>query len=67
MSAPANDETLLLTTAELAERLRCKPETLARWRRGGRGPAYVRVAGRVLYAPADVHRWLRERLQAGEQ
>jgi Helix-turn-helix domain len=58
---------VLLTTEELAKLLRCQPETLANWRRRKRGPAYVRVAGRVLYDPSDVRRWLADHLRIGEQ
>jgi hypothetical protein len=56
---------VLLTTEELAKLLRCQPETLANWRR--RGPAYVRVARRVLYDPSDVRRWLADHLRIGDQ
>ena len=57
----------LLTTVELARELRCAPETLANYRRRKQGPPYARVAGRCLYDPADVRRWLAERLKIGEQ
>ena len=32
--------------------------TLAQWRHEGRGPAYFKVAGRVLYSGKDLNDWL---------
>ena len=32
--------------------------TLNQWRHAGRGPAYIRLGGRVLYEGAALNRWL---------
>ena len=53
-----------LTTAELAERLRTSPETCRYWRHVGYGPASIKIGRRVLYAIADVERWLAEQRAA---
>lgn len=50
--------TELLTSEETAERLRVAPSTLDYWRRHGRGPAFVRLAKRVMYRAEDVDVWL---------
>ena len=47
-----------LTTSEAAARIRHRASTLRRWRMLGRGPAYVKLSGRVLYDPADLQAWL---------
>ena len=44
----------LLTTGEVASRLRVAPETLRFWRWKGLGPASFRVGGRVAYREAVV-------------
>jgi len=47
----------LLTTEEVADRLRTSPATVRYWRHAGIGPAGVRVGRRVLYDEAEVIRW----------
>ena len=50
---------LYLTTEELAERIRMKPQTIRKWRRVGGGPPFRRMGkNRVLYAVKDVDAWL---------
>ncbi|WFR97449.1 helix-turn-helix domain-containing protein [Rhizobium tumorigenes] len=44
----------MLTTDEVAARLRASLPTLARWRGEGEGPAYVKRRGRVLYREEDL-------------
>ena len=39
----------LLTPAEVAEKLRIHPATLAQWRKNGEGPAFTRVGGEFRY------------------
>ena len=56
MTNPHNEN--LLTTREAAARIRHQPQTLRRWRMLGRGPAFFRLAGRALYDPADLQKWL---------
>lgn len=51
-----------LTTTEAAARLRMKPQTLRAWRLAGRGPRFSKPsASRVLYAEAEITRFLEER------
>ncbi len=38
-----------LHTVELADRWKVSPRTLERWRWLQKGPAYVRIGGRVVY------------------
>jgi len=53
-----------LTTNEVAERFRIKPQTVRRWRMRGCGPRWVRIGnpikGRVLYRLSDVENWERQ-------
>lgn len=48
----------LLTTAELAEYLKVRPNTIDHWATSGRGPAYIKVEGARRYSRADVTEWL---------
>jgi hypothetical protein len=41
-------------TQQAAEFMRLQRKTLENWRSQGRGPAYVKVGGRVLYPVADL-------------
>ena len=33
-------------------------QTLAHWRSQGRGPAFIKIGGRVAYRGADLNAWL---------
>ena len=44
----------LLNTAEAAEILGLKPNTMEIWRSHGRGPSYKKIGRKVLYDPADL-------------
>jgi excisionase family DNA binding protein len=48
----------LLTTAEVAERLRRPIGTLRYWRHVGEGPRSVRIGRAVLYDEAEVDAWV---------
>ena len=48
----------LINPAALAEKLDSSPQTLANWRSSGKGPAFIKVGGRVMYDDADVDAWL---------
>jgi len=48
----------LLTPTELADQLRVDTRTLARWRSGETGPAYVRVGKSIRYEQSVVSDWL---------
>jgi len=51
----------LLTTSELADRLRLRPDTIRLWTRESIIPA-IRITGKVIrYDPVEVERALRER------
>lgn len=52
------DQSHYLTTAEFAELARASEGTVRYWRHTGYGPSGFRVGRRVLYARADVERWL---------
>lgn len=50
----------LLTTAELAERLKVSVATVRRWRHNGKGPSYVRLSHNdVRYRLEDVDAFLK--------
>lgn len=56
---PAN----LLTTDQVAEITGLSVETLAQWRSQRRGIAYIKISRNcVRYRPADLDRWLDERI-----
>jgi len=48
----------LKTPQAVADRLDSSPQTLANWRSSGKGPAFIKVGGRVMYDDADVDAWL---------
>lgn len=35
--------------------------TLAHWRSAGRGPAFIKLGGRIAYRGSDLNAWLRAR------
>ncbi|TPG13181.1 helix-turn-helix domain-containing protein [Sphingomonas oligophenolica] len=49
---------VLLTTAETAPRLRINASTLERWRGASKGPAWLRLGGRIYYQETDVEAWI---------
>lgn len=52
----------LLTSHEVAQRLRISASCLRNWRREGRGPRWVQMGARsVVYDSSDVARWLEDR------
>ena len=46
-----------LTVHEAAEVLRVNPGTLDNWRWLGRGPAYYRIEGKILYSKRELIRY----------
>ncbi len=46
--------TLFLPQHELAKRWSLSPRTLERWRWARRGPAFIKLGGRVLYRMEDI-------------
>ena len=49
-----------LTTDEVAEIIRLKPQTLAKMRLEGRGPCYIKAGRLVIYQKSDVLKWIEE-------
>jgi Helix-turn-helix domain len=49
-----------MTAREAAALLRLHPGTLANWRWMRKGPAYLRVEGKVLYSEVDLRHYLHE-------
>ncbi len=47
-----------LTSGEVAGICRTSPDTVRFWRHVGKGPRSIKVGRRVLYARADVEKWL---------
>jgi hypothetical protein len=61
-SLPADP--LIVRPAELADLLGIKPDTLRKWRKAGRGPAFVSETPRsTVYLRATVEHWLRTNQQ----
>ena len=46
---------------DVALRWNISPRTLERWRRESRGPAYLKMGGRVVYRMADIEAFEAER------
>ena len=61
------DDLQLLTTAEAAQLLKCREQTLRKQRIQGRGPRFVRMGdgpnSRVCYRLCDIRSWLERRLR----
>lgn len=48
----------LLTTLEVAKKLKVQPHTVRVWRVRGVGPPYIKLGRVVRYREEDVERWL---------
>ncbi|MEJ0092204.1 MAG: helix-turn-helix domain-containing protein [Methylocella sp.] len=48
----------LLTPVQAAEILQVKPNTLAKWRVTGEGPAFVHIGRAVRYHPRELARYI---------
>jgi excisionase family DNA binding protein len=55
-----NERNGLLTTGEVATRLRVNPSTVRRWRLDDVGPRYLRVGGIYRYPAGDLEEWICE-------
>jgi len=55
---------VLLTPAEVAERVRRPVATVRFWRATGTGPKSANIGGRVLYKASDVETWIAEEIKA---
>ena len=57
----------LLDTAEAAVYLRLATQTLAKWRRQGRGPSFVRLGGSVFYRLSELDQFIEAGVTAPEK
>ena len=53
--------TRLLDTTQAAESLGLSARTLEGFRQSGRGPHYVKLGRRTMYAPEDLAAWVESR------
>lgn len=61
------DEGRRMLEGELAKRWRISPRTLQSWRSKGRGPAYLRVCGRIIYRIEDIIEFETESIRQGHR
>lgn len=66
-------ERAYLTSKEVADRWRLSDQTMANWRHAGKGPPFIRVGSRVLYAIESIiafeklsQEWLKSQEQLSE-
>lgn len=52
-----------LNQRDLALRWQISPKTLEAWRSQRRGPAYLKIGGRVLYRLEDIEAWEAEQVR----
>ena len=50
----------LITTAEVADRVRAPESTVRYWRHAGLGPPAARIGRKVLYDEAEVDAWIEQ-------
>jgi hypothetical protein len=58
-----------LTTEQAAEYIGSTPHALSSWRRGNqnKGPAYIRLGGKVFYTAEDLDKWVQScRVEQGK-
>jgi excisionase family DNA binding protein len=55
--------TPLLTTAEVAKRMRVGPGTVRRWRLDDVGPRFMQVGGIYRYPLDELELWMRDRIE----
>lgn len=48
----------LLSPADVGRLLKIPVGTLANWRSGGKGPAFIRIGRHVRYRAPDLQRWI---------
>ena len=60
-SAQTGAEDLFLTSAEVAQRLNIKPNTLSVWRRRNQAgaPPFLKLCGAVRYRASAIEAWLK--------
>ena len=52
------DDEKLLKETEVARLLSLRPQTLAKWRWAGKGPAYRKIGGAVRYVASDLEDYI---------
>jgi excisionase family DNA binding protein len=55
--------TPMLTTAEVAERMRVNTSTVRRWRLDDVGPRFIRIGNIYRYPLDELEEWARERVE----
>lgn len=58
MSMPQRERVNLLSSDQLAEYLQVSERTVRTMREDGTGPKFIRLRGKIRYAPWDVRQWL---------
>jgi len=63
-----NTNDVILSGDDAGKYIHTKPKTLANWRTFNRGPAYVKIGGRVFYKQSALDKWIDDRtIVPGEQ
>jgi len=63
--AEMSTRTKYMTGAEVAAMFRTSPETVRYWKYVGKGPKFLKVGRRVLYAVEDVEAWASDARSGG--
>lgn len=58
MSMQQRERVNLLSSTELAEYLGISERTVRTMREDGTGPRFIRLRGKIRYAPWDVRKWI---------
>lgn len=58
MSPKASPAALAYTQEQAAALILATPTTMARWRRDGRGPKFIKIGRKVGYRHQDLEDWL---------
>lgn len=53
-----------MTAKQVSEQIGLSVATLATWRSRGKGPEFIRIAGRVYYLNTAVQEWLDKEIAA---
>jgi hypothetical protein len=58
LSPKAESNALVYTPEQAAPLIVSTPGTMARWRRTGKGPRFIRVGKKIAYRRSDLEAWL---------
>ena len=53
-----------MTAKQVSEQIGLSVDTLATWRSRGKGPEFIRIAGRIYYLNTAVQEWLDKEIAA---